>query len=182
MYSPTPYLLKYHLFKLSDWLMCVCVCVWERERERASACTLAQISFYYVLVLCLVLGYVLQFGEIAHKRVHYYNYYGVLVSVLPRYKIHSHRVFVSVFTSIQNSFWITMVYLYQFLPRYRIHSPQSLPHRKSSQHWTLDPLLSFCFSFSYHSACYLQMLSVSVFSFYFRKEWFVRHFKPSAML
>ena len=32
------------------------------------------LCFDCALVLCFVMGYVLQFGEIAHKRVHYYSY------------------------------------------------------------------------------------------------------------
>ena len=35
----------------------------------------AEDCFDSVLVLCFVMGYALQFGEIAHKRIHYY-YYG----------------------------------------------------------------------------------------------------------
>ena len=44
-------------------------------RARARACVLAEVCFDCVLILCFVMGYVLQFGEMAHKRVHYYYYY-----------------------------------------------------------------------------------------------------------
>ena len=40
------------------------------------ACTQAQAYLNCVLVLWFVMGYVLQFGEIAHKRIYYYNWWG----------------------------------------------------------------------------------------------------------
>ena len=46
--------------------VCVCVCVCVR------ACTCVEVCFDCVLVLCFVMGYVLQFGKIAHRRVHFY--------------------------------------------------------------------------------------------------------------
>ena len=62
--------------------VCVCVCVCVRACMHACVsvcvCVLLEVCFDCVLVLC----FVLQFGEIAHKRVHYYycnnyvkNYY-----------------------------------------------------------------------------------------------------------
>ena len=33
-----------------------------------------EVCFYCVLVLCFIMGYVLQFGEIACKRIHYYYF------------------------------------------------------------------------------------------------------------
>ena len=42
---------------------CVCICMCERM--------LIEACFDCVWVLCLVTGYVLHFGEISHKRVHY---------------------------------------------------------------------------------------------------------------
>ena len=44
------------------WSVSVCVCVHTRE------------GFNCVLVLCFVMGYMLQFGETAHKRAQYYYY------------------------------------------------------------------------------------------------------------
>ena len=43
-----------------------------RARVCVRARALGEVCFDCVLVLCFVMGYVLQFGEIAHKRVHYY--------------------------------------------------------------------------------------------------------------
>ena len=45
--------------------VCVCVSTCVRAHARAEVC------LDCVLVLCFVMGYVFQFGEIAHKRVHY---------------------------------------------------------------------------------------------------------------
>ena len=62
--------------------LCVCVCVCVRACVRACvlACVLACVRacvlcVEFGLVLYFVMGYVLQFGEIAHKRVHYYCCY-----------------------------------------------------------------------------------------------------------
>ena len=52
-----------------------CVCVCARARVSARMRALAQCCFDCVLVLCFVVGYVLQFGELAHKCVHYHYYY-----------------------------------------------------------------------------------------------------------
>ena len=60
--------------------VCVCVCVWGgggagvlracvRECERENWRKFVLIVFG----LCFVMGFVLQFGEIAHKRVHCYD-------------------------------------------------------------------------------------------------------------
>ena len=65
--------------------MCVCVCVCVRAcvRARARLCVsmcaraLAKVCFDCVLVLCFVMGYMLQFGEIADKIVHYYYCYAL---------------------------------------------------------------------------------------------------------
>ena len=38
-------------------------------------CILKEVCFDCVVVLCFVMGYVLQFGETAHKRAHDYYYY-----------------------------------------------------------------------------------------------------------
>ena len=53
--------------------MCVCVCVCVCLRSRSRACMLVQVCVDSVLVLCFVMGYVLQSGETAHTKVHYYN-------------------------------------------------------------------------------------------------------------
>ena len=46
----------------------VCVCV------RVSMCMQCSHTSFFDWVLVLVLGYILQFEEIAHKRGHYYHY------------------------------------------------------------------------------------------------------------
>ena len=51
------------IFKL---LLTVCLCV----------CALAEVCFDCASFLCFVMGYVPQFGEIAHKRAQYYFYVG----------------------------------------------------------------------------------------------------------
>ena len=43
---------------------------WVRLIVVKSTCMLAEVCFDCVLVLCIVIGYVFLFGEIAHKRVH----------------------------------------------------------------------------------------------------------------
>ena len=53
--------------------MCVCVCV--------SVCVC--VCVYFVLILCFVMGYVLRFGEIAHKRAHCYYYFSFVSFVVP---------------------------------------------------------------------------------------------------
>ena len=61
--------LKCHLFKLSYWLS---LYLWG-VAERVGWCVFAELCFDCVL------GYVLQFGEKAHKRVHYCYYYIVII-------------------------------------------------------------------------------------------------------
>ena len=51
---------------------CGCVGVRACMRACVRACVCAHASLLYVLVLCFVMGYVLQYGEMAHKRVHSY--------------------------------------------------------------------------------------------------------------
>ena len=46
------------------WTVCVCVCV----------CVQRSHTSFFDWVLVLILGYILQLEEIAHKRVHYYYY------------------------------------------------------------------------------------------------------------
>ena len=48
---------------------CVCVCAYMHAHAFDWVC------FDYVLILCFVMGYVLQFGEITCKRIHYYYGY-----------------------------------------------------------------------------------------------------------
>ena len=64
--------------------VCVCSCVRARARvcvgECVRACVLARACFGCVFVLCFLMGYVLQSGEIARKTIHYYHYF--IVSVL----------------------------------------------------------------------------------------------------
>ena len=51
--------------------VCACVCM----RMCMCVCVLAEVCFDCGSVLCFVMGCVLQSGEIAHNRVHYYYYY-----------------------------------------------------------------------------------------------------------
>ena len=61
-HSPLWNIFEISPLKLSYWLcVCVCVCV--------HAC---RSLFWLCFVLCCVMGCVLQFGETAHERVHYY--------------------------------------------------------------------------------------------------------------
>ena len=54
--------------------VCVCVCVC--ACVRACACVCARESLFWLcFVFRFAMGYVLLFGEIAHKRAHYYYYY-----------------------------------------------------------------------------------------------------------
>ena len=59
--------------------MCVSACTFMRMHTHACmhacACAheLVQVCVDCVLVLCFVMEYVLQFGETAHTKVHYYN-------------------------------------------------------------------------------------------------------------
>ena len=53
-----------------------------RVRAGMCACVCAHRSFLTALVLCFVMGCVLQFGELAHKRVHYYYYNAVHSNIL----------------------------------------------------------------------------------------------------
>ena len=62
--------LKSHLFKLSCWL-----CVWICGVCVCGVCVHMCKCVFTVLVLCFVMGYVFQFGEIAHERVRYYCSY-----------------------------------------------------------------------------------------------------------
>ena len=55
--------------------MCVCVCV--------CVCVITDVCFDCALVLCFVTSYGLQFGELAHKRVHYYYYYYQIHTYMP---------------------------------------------------------------------------------------------------
>ena len=62
------------------YILCVCVCVSARERERereresmhVHTRDRVEVCFDCVSVLCFVMGYMLHFGETAHKRLHYY--------------------------------------------------------------------------------------------------------------
>ena len=49
--------------------ICVCACVWVHKHM------LSEVCFDCVLFLGFVMGYVLQFGEITHKRICCYYYY-----------------------------------------------------------------------------------------------------------
>ena len=66
-------LLGNHLWNLSS-VSCpvVCVCVCACVCVHVCVCACARASLFGCSILCFVMGYVLQFGEIAHKRVHYY--------------------------------------------------------------------------------------------------------------
>ena len=57
--------------------ICARMCV--RVGVCVHVCVCAQVCFDCVLVLCFVMGYVLQSEETAHKRVHYDYYCGTYV-------------------------------------------------------------------------------------------------------
>ena len=46
--------------------VCVCACAWREGGALLHA--LVEVCFYYALVLCFEIGYVLQFGEIAQRK------------------------------------------------------------------------------------------------------------------
>ena len=52
--------------------MCVCVCVRACVRVCVCGCLRAEVCFDYVWFFAFLMGYILQSGEIAHKRVYYY--------------------------------------------------------------------------------------------------------------
>ena len=55
--------------------MCECI------RAHTNARVLTEVCLDCVLVLCFVMDYVVQSGEIAHKRVHYHYYYLYLLDL-----------------------------------------------------------------------------------------------------
>ena len=67
-------------------IACVCGC-----HVCVRPCTQVEVCFDCFLVLCFVLGFVLQSGEMAHKRVHCYYYYCIrwcdIIPLSPQFRV-----------------------------------------------------------------------------------------------